>query len=108
MQRCGIFDLDQVDFEPPDGRPVQSFYVVEAPDWINVIPLTPDNEVLLLRQFRFGVDDFTLEIPGGICDPGEPPLEAAGRELREETGHAAGEIVELGWVHPNPAIQNNR
>jgi len=108
LQRCRIFDLDQVEFEPPDGRSAQSFYVVEAPDWINVIPLTEDGNVLLLRQFRFGIDDFTLEIPGGMCDPGESAIDAARRELREETGHVAGELVELGWVHPNPAIQNNR
>ena len=52
--------------------------------------------------------EVTLEIPGGMCDPGESPLEAARRELLEETGHEAQEMVELGWVHPNPAIQTNR
>jgi ADP-ribose pyrophosphatase len=108
LQCCSVFDLDSVTFVPTDGRPQRSFYVIEAPDWINVIPLTDDGQVLLVRQYRFGIEDFTLEIPGGMCDPGEAPLEAAKRELQEETGHAAPSMVEIGWVHPNPAIQNNR
>jgi ADP-ribose pyrophosphatase len=108
LQRCGIFDLDRVRFEPPDGRPTQSFYVIEAPDWINVIPLTDDGQVLLVRQYRFGIEDFTLEIPGGMCDPGESPRLAAERELQEETGHAAESIAEMGWDNPNPAKQNTR
>ena len=108
LQRCRIFDLDEVEFDPPDGRAAQSFYVVEAPDWINVIPLTEDDDVLFVRQYRFGIRDFTLEIPGGMCDPGEAPREAARRELREETGYAARTLVELGQVHPNPALQGNR
>jgi len=106
--RCGIFDLDQVDYAPPDDDVARSFYVIEAPDWINVIPLTADRQVLLVRQYRFGIADHTLEIPGGMCDPGESPAAAAARELQEETGHAAEELIELGWVHPNPPIQNNR
>lgn len=108
LQRCRIFDLDQVRFQPPDSRPARDFWVIEAPDWINVIPLTPEGRVLLVRQYRFGTQEFTLEIPGGMCDPGEQPLEAARRELREETGFDAERIVDLGWVHPNPAVQTNR
>jgi ADP-ribose pyrophosphatase len=108
VYRCKIFDVDQIDFEPPDGRPAQPFVVIDAPDWVNVIALTPTQEVLLLRQYRFGVEQATLEIPGGMCDPGEPPIDAAQRELLEETGTRAREIVPLGWVHPNPAILSNR
>ncbi len=70
--------------------------------------MTDEGRVVLVRQFRFGVDDFTLEIPGGMCDPGESPAETAARELREETGYVAGRLEPLGWVHPNPAIQSNR
>ena len=108
MQRCGIFDLDRVEFEPPTGGEPRPFYVIDAPDWINVIPLTEQDDVLMLRQFRFGIGADTLEIPGGMCDPGETPEQAARRELREETGYVASEWVELGWVHPNPPVQNNR
>jgi len=107
-QRCRVFDLDEVRFEPPDDRPAGWFYVIDAPHWINVIPLTEDDRVLLIRQYRFGTEEITLEIPGGMCDGEEPPVEAARRELREETGYDAREVTELGWVHPNPAIQNNR
>jgi len=107
LQRCEVFDLDRVRFDPPEGE-ARDFWVVEAPDWINVIPLTDDGQVVMIRQFRFGIEGFTLEIPGGMCDGGEPPIEAALRELREETGYDARELVPLGWVHPNPAVQTNR
>jgi 8-oxo-dGTP pyrophosphatase MutT (NUDIX family) len=105
---CGIFDLKQVRFSPPDDRTEDWFYLIDAPHWINVIPLTDDGQVLLIRQYRFGTEEITLEIPGGMCDGSEPPVEAARRELREETGHDASSLTELGWVHPNPAIQSNR
>jgi ADP-ribose pyrophosphatase len=107
VQRCSVFDLDRVRFEPPEG-PARDFWVVEAPDWINVIPLTDEGRVVMVRQYRFGIEGFTLEIPGGMCDPGEPPATAGGRELREETGYEARELVPLGFVHPNPAVQTNR
>jgi 8-oxo-dGTP pyrophosphatase MutT (NUDIX family) len=108
LERCGIFDLQRWRFQPADGRPPQEFTVLDAPHWINVIPLTAEREVLLVRQYRYGTEEFTLEIPGGMCDGDEEPIVAARRELLEETGHDAGEWTELGWVHPNPAIQNNR
>lgn len=108
IQRCGIFDLDRVRFQPPHAPDARSFWVIEAPDWINVIALTEDDRVLLLRQYRYGVEEVTLEIPGGMCDAGETPEQAAHRELREETGHACRELIPIGWVHPNPAVQTNR
>jgi len=108
MARCRVFDVDRVSFAPPDGRPPREYFVVEAPDWINVVPLTADGQVVFIRQYRFGIDQLTLEIPGGMCDDREPPAEAARRELREETGYDSDELVDLGWVHPNPAVQTNR
>jgi ADP-ribose pyrophosphatase YjhB (NUDIX family) len=105
---CGVFEVDAVRYEPPGGGPAPTFYALRSTDWVNVIPLTADRRVLLVRQYRFGIDGFTLEIPGGMCDPDEDPSSAARRELLEETGHESPEIVELGWVHPNPAIQTNR
>ena len=108
LQDCRVFEVDRVAFAPPDSDDTRDFFVVDAPDWINIIPLTDDRRVVMVRQYRFGVEDFTLEIPGGMCDGDEAPIDAARREMREESGYAARAIVPLGWVHPNPAIQTNR
>lgn len=81
---------------------------VDCADWVNVIAVTPDNQLVLVRQFRFGIDAGTLEIPGGCIEPGEDPAAAAARELEEETGYVPGRIESLGSVHPNPALQPNR
>jgi len=105
---CGVFDLDRASFVPPEGGAPRDFWVIEAPDWVNVVPLTEDGEVLMVRQYRFGIGGMTLEIPGGMCDGPESPAAAGARELREETGHEAASWAHLGWVHPNPPIQSNR
>jgi 8-oxo-dGTP pyrophosphatase MutT (NUDIX family) len=83
------------------------FYVLSTHPWVNVVALTPDEQVVLVRQYRHGAGRITLEIPGGAVDPGEEPRSAAERELREETGYTAPEWVLLGTVEPNPAIQVN-
>lgn len=85
-----------------------NFFVLESSSWVNVIPLTPENEVVLVRQYRHGIRDVTLEIPGGLVENLDTPLKAAQRELSEETGYRAAEIIPLGRVHPNPAIQDNQ
>jgi ADP-ribose pyrophosphatase len=82
--------------------------IIEAPDWVNIIATTREDELVLVRQFRMGVWAPTLELPGGIVDPGEDPRAAALRELEEETGFRAPGCESLGWIHPNPAIQTNR
>lgn len=84
------------------------FSVIEAPDWVNVWAVTDDGRVVLIRQFRHGTRDVSLEIPGGAVDPGEAPEAAARRELAEETGYTAARWTHLGTVAPNPAIQANR
>jgi 8-oxo-dGTP pyrophosphatase MutT (NUDIX family) len=84
------------------------FYVIESEDWINVIPLTVDHQVVMIRQYRHGSRKVTLEIPGGLIDPGDTPEEAAARELWEETGYQAEELVKIGLVNPNPALFTNR
>ncbi len=88
------------------GRPGE-YLVLRIPPWANVIALTPDDEVVLVEQYRHGIDIVTLEIPGGIVDPGEEPADAAARELLEETGYRGDPPELLGRVHPNPAIQDN-
>ncbi|NPU85567.1 MAG: NUDIX hydrolase [Syntrophaceae bacterium] len=84
------------------------FFVLESPTWVNVIPLTPEEEVVLVRQYRHGTREVTLEIPGGVMEEGDTPEGAARRELREETGWREERMTSLGYVIPNPAIQNNR
>lgn len=81
--------------------------IIEAPDWVHIIPITLTEEVVLIRQFRFGIWSNSLEIPGGMVDAGEDPKSAAIRELEEETGYVPGRVIALGAVHPNPAIMTN-
>jgi len=89
-------------------RGQHDFYVLEAPDWVNIIPLTEGEDVVMVRQFRHGTEDFTLEIPGGMVDPEDAdPAAAARREMQEESGYDSEDIIALGKVHPNPAIQGN-
>ncbi len=82
--------------------------VLDTPDWVNVLPITPEGNLVLIRQYRAGNGGITLEIPGGACDPGEDPAAAGARELLEETGYEAESITVLGSVQPNPAFMNNR
>lgn len=92
---------------PADGAE-HAFHRIVAPDWVNVVPVTASGDVVLVRQYRHGARRVTLEIPGGMVDPGETPAEAAARELREETGYGGGTLTFLGVVDPNPALFANR
>jgi 8-oxo-dGTP pyrophosphatase MutT (NUDIX family) len=92
----------------PRTRELHPFTLIECPDWVNVVALTVEGEIVLVRQYRHGVGASTLELPGGVVDPGEDPARAAVRELAEETGYAGDAPVLLGVVEPNPAIQTNR
>ena len=105
---CRIFTLKKDGYRSPRSGKELDFYLIDSVDWVNVIPLTSDEKVILVKQFRFGTKDFSLEIPGGMLDEGDTPSQAAIRELMEETGYAGEEPILLGIVHPNPAIHTNR
>ena len=104
---CRVFRVRRDVSLSPHAQTEHDFFVLEAGDWINVIPLTAAGEVVMIEQYRHGSEEVTLEIPGGMVDEGESPSEAAAREMIEETGYAAEEIVALGRLRPNPAIHGN-
>ena len=103
-----IFDLRSALYRHPVRGTERDFFVVHSPDWVVTLALTPEHQIVLVNQFRFGVDTFSLELPGGVMDLGETPIEAGLRELREETGYVGTDARVMGSVHPNPAMQSNR
>ena len=107
-RRFPIFNLRIDRACSPRTAVEHDFYVLEAADWVNVIPLTSGGEVVLVRQYRHGLRDLCLEIPGGIVEASDSPQGAAHRELFEETGYQAEEMIPLDYVYPNPAFLDNR
>lgn len=100
----GVFRVERHAYE---GFP-RDIFVLGCSDWCNVIAETDAGELVFVWQHRFGTDALSLEIPGGVIDADEPPMEAALRELREETGYAAESAELLLTVSPNPPLQGNR
>ena len=108
MADCRIYSVRKdVVVNPRTGQSHEMF-VLEQPDWVNVIPLTDGEQVIMVEQWRHGTRSVHLETPGGLMDDTETPQQSARRELLEETGYDADEFVRLGTVHPNPAIQTNQ
>lgn len=104
---CRVFQVRRDRAINPRGGAEHDFYCIEAADWVNIIPLTSNDEVVVIEQYRHGTNEVTLEIPGGMVDAHESPERAAARELLEETGYRAREVLLLGRTRPNPALQNN-
>jgi 8-oxo-dGTP pyrophosphatase MutT (NUDIX family) len=92
---------------PRTGR-IHEFQVLTSPDWVAVIPITPDGNMVLVRQYRHGSGDLSLEPPGGLVKPGSSPEQSAREELEEETGYRPGSMIMLGWMHPMPALFTNK
>ena len=93
--------------ELPDGRQNPEFYVLEYPDWVNVIAITEDGQFVMERQYRHGLGKTCFEIPAGVMEKDETPLEAAKRELMEETGYGEGEWTNIMNVSGNSSTTNN-
>ncbi len=103
-----IFTANLVQRINPKTQKPSDFVVLNSRNWVNIIPITSENNIVMIKQYRQGIDEITLEIPGGLVDSNEEPATAAMRECIEETGFYSSEpIVYLGKVHPNPAFLNN-
>ncbi len=87
----------------PEGPDIDDFHVISAPDWAAVVCITDDHQLVLVRQYRRGHDDLSLELPAGVLEVGEDPLVGGARELLEETGYQAREIQPLAKLRPEPA-----
>jgi 8-oxo-dGTP pyrophosphatase MutT (NUDIX family) len=107
---CRVFSVMESLCTAPDGE-TGVFSVIKSADWAIVVPVleTPSGkEFLMVRQWRHGLLEISLEFPGGVFEPGENAQEAAYRELLEETGYKAGKLRKLGEFSPNPAIMSNK
>lgn len=92
----------------PNGHVVPEYYVLEYPDWVNMVAITAENQFILVKQYRHGVQQDVLEVPGGVIDAGEDAPVAAEREMLEETGYRFDTIEEISTLFPNPATANNK
>ena len=102
-----IMKVNAVERTAPKTGKTHEFYYFDSNDWINVVAVTTAGNLVFVKQYRHGNDEITLEVPGGLVDPGEAPIEAASRELAEETGYLSQPLIQIGVVAPNPAIFNN-
>lgn len=112
QKKVGFFTIEDLTVEHGLEEGKQKVYsITRQPDWVNIVAETPDHKLVIVRQWRAGIDDWSLEVPGGKVDEGESPVEAGLRELKEETGYTVGsnsKISYLGEVLANPAIQDNK
>ncbi len=108
LSETRIFTLMEVLDRSPYNTKEHTFCVIDSPDWVNLVPVTEKGEIVMIRQYRHGSQQVTLEIPGGMVDAGEEPVAAARRECQEETGHIVNHVSPLGVLNPNPALFGNR
>jgi ADP-ribose pyrophosphatase len=107
LQKTRILDVCEATDVSPYTDKVHDFVFIDCPGWVNLVPVTEQDEIVMIRQYRHGSQRVTLEIPGGMVDAGEEPITAAARECHEETGYAPHTVHSLGELNPNPALFNN-
>ena len=105
---CRIFEVRERRFRRRSDGVEGDFYVLDTNDWVNVLATTSNEEVVMVRQFRYGTEDFSLEPPGGVIERGEDPVLAGLRELEEETGYVGTSAKIIGTARPNAAILSNQ
>ncbi len=104
-----IFNMLEIERKHPGREKSGNFIVLDSPRWVNIIPITIDNNVVFIEQYRHGIDELTLEVPGGLVEANESTDDAAARECAEETGYLGeGSPLLIGENIPNPAFLNNR
>ena len=104
---CRVFHIARHRCRHPESKKEGDFYIINAFDWAIILALTPARELVLVNQYRFGTEALSWEFPAGCIDKGESPVQAAARELREETGYSGKNARVIGQAHPNPALQSN-
>ncbi len=106
--KSGLVSIDQEKCEMPDGRIMPSYYILRFPEWVNIVPITRDNKIVLIKQYRHATGQIHWEVPGGAVNRGEDPKLGALRELEEETGYTTQNIEQVAENFPNPALQDNK
>jgi len=105
----GLFSITTNRCRSPRTGKEHDFYVIDFPNWVQVIPITPDDQIVMVRQYRHGCGRIFLELPGGLIDKNDlSPDQTAKRELLEETGYRAENLILLTGIYPQPAVLNNK
>ena len=108
LYKASWFTIRKDICETPGGKIIDPYYVYEFPTWVSALAITEDNKVVMVRQYRHGIQETIIEIPGGCVDDSDKDFESAiARELLEETGFAFNNYTYLGKISPNPSTNNN-
>jgi len=107
-RQYGLFSVHIRKNRSPRTGEIHEFQVLDCPDWVAVVAVTPDGELVMVRQYRHGTSELSLEPPGGLVKQGQSPEQSGREELEEETGYKAQTLELLGWMHPMPAIFTNK
>lgn len=105
--KAHVFRYKQVKRKSPQTNQTGEFDIVQCSNWVNILAVTPEQKVVLIKQFRHGTNDYTVEIPGGAVNHAEDSFIGAKRELEEETGYTSNKWISLGKVDVNPAFMTN-